>query len=220
MATSAVRTRTEKDRAQDDPLFGYLLADNPQLLEAADLIWDQPIDLTPCRASTNIVFLDACGSLTRPAPKLQGFVGSVIYRPINAILSTMLDELYIADRRTNETLSELRRTVAGFAQLGPNWDGEHAESVSAETLATAERVVEHIAIVLERKSTSARPSVRAFPDGSIFFKWIQGQKELAITILDRTIEAQRWQPLEAFRSQGLWQISLDDISEQVEWVLT
>jgi hypothetical protein len=219
MATSASRTRTEKDRAQDDPFFGYLLADNPRLLEAVNLTGKQPGGWTSYRAATKEIFADTCNLLIECSH--PGVVGSIVYRPVNAnIQCTTLDELYISDGRMNENLSELRRKIASFAQLGPNWDGENAEPISAESVDTAEHVVERIAIVLERRTAYAHPSVRAFPDGSIFFKWIQGQKELAITVLGQAIEAQRWQPLQAFCSQGLWQISLDEISEQVEWVLT
>jgi hypothetical protein len=120
----------------------------------------------------------------------------------------------------NAAVSYLRRKVTAFSVLPPNWDAEGAEAVSATTITTARQIIERIAIVLERIKASTAPSVMAFPDGSIFFKWIQGQKELTLTALGTEIEVQRWEPLDAYHSLGLWNVTIDDVLENVEWVLT
>src|SRR5208337_2036958 len=145
---------------------------------------------------------------------------SVIYQCYAQAYKCAVEDLDVPQLRTAEAVSDLRRKVGGFATLAADWDREGAEPVSVETIDTSLQVIEHIAIVLERKNTVSTPSVRPFPDGSVFFKWIHGQKELAITVEGRRVEAQRWEPLNAFHSQGLWEISADGTSEHVDWVLT
>jgi hypothetical protein len=118
------------------------------------------------------------------------------------------------------TVAALRAKVAALAQLKKNWDGEDGEPVSAETLATTTKVLEHISLVLSRKNILSSPSIRPFPDGSVFFKWVQGQRELTITIHGQNVDVQRWEPLDSYESQGLWEVSVDDTPEHIEWVLT
>lgn len=210
--------RTDEEGVEDAPLFGFLLAKNPQLLEGIRI--EQPSMLyEQSYTSTNPAFeypplLAGCSIPSHNVMK------AIVYQPLSSAGLAALDKMYMAERRTAATLSDLRRKVATFAHLGANWDGEGAEAPSPQTVASGEQVIERIAIILERRDTSAEPSVLPFPDGSIFFKLIQGQKELAITVLGRTVEAQRWHPLDAFHSQGLWQIQVDDVREHIEWVLT
>jgi hypothetical protein len=120
----------------------------------------------------------------------------------------------------SKTVAELHAKAAALAQLKKNWDGEDAEPVSTETLATTTRVLEHIFLMLSRKNSLSSPSIRPFPDGSVFFKWVQGQRELTMTVRGQSVDVQRWEPLDSYESQGLWEISVDDTPEHIEWVLT
>jgi hypothetical protein len=117
-------------------------------------------------------------------------------------------------------VTNLRHKIESFSKFGANWDEEGAQAIPQTAIRSALRVVEHIAIVLQRKNTLSAPTVLPFPDGSIVFKWIHGSKELNITVEVNNVIAQHWQPLNAYHSLGLWSISVDDTSEQVEWVLT
>jgi hypothetical protein len=222
----ALATRRTKDReqTQDDPLFGFLLAGSSRYLEAVGFKIEEPLFPPQECASTisGIYVVPQHGTFARYIAADEGIGGmirAVVYQP-NFAASVGLDELAYNTFRTNAYMSDLRRKVAGFAQLSQNWDREGAEPISRETISTALQIIEHIAIVLERKNTSSLPSVRPFPDGSVFFKWICGQKELAITVEGRNLEVQRWEPLDAFQSQGLWEIPVDATAEHVEWVLT
>ncbi|HTC95721.1 MAG TPA: hypothetical protein VK699_19925 [Terriglobales bacterium] len=197
------RTRDKEHTTRDDSLYGFIYA--APFGETVRYVDSVPAK--QCEHST-AVFLHR-------APE----VFSVVYRPYTRV-STALDDLVLGERRVPAIVFDLRRKVTGFARLATNWDNDGAEAVSRQTVATAEQLIEHVALVLERKNTSTSPCVRPFPDGSVFFKWIQGQKELAVTVLGRHVEVQRWEPLDTFRSQGLWQISIDDVSEHIEWVLT
>jgi len=120
----------------------------------------------------------------------------------------------------SKNVAELCAKVAELAQLKKNWDGEDGEPVSAETLVATSRVLQHVFLMLSRKNALSSPSVRPFPDGSVFFKWVQGQRELTITIQGQSVDVQRWEPLDSYESQGLWEVSVDDTPEHIEWVLT
>jgi hypothetical protein len=148
-------------------------------------------------------------------PQSQSCIAkAVVYQPIvHALHAGSLSSSMMG-------VAALRRQIATFAKLGPNWDDEGARPIAPETLRRASKVVEHIAIVLERKNTESFPAVLPFPDGSVFFKWVHGSKELNITVDSDGVTAQHWQPLDAYHSLGLWPISVDDTSEHVEWVLT
>jgi hypothetical protein len=207
----------------EGPLFGFLLAGSTPYTEAVGFKIEQPpFPPRECASTLEGVYAapqhDTLGCyLTDEAT--GGTIRAIVYQPTSA--GSLVFGGWTSDsHRINANLPDLRRRVSGFPELPRNWDGEGAEPVSGETVATTLQVLERIAIVLERKNTSSLPSVRPFPDGSVFFKWICGQKELAITIEGTNVEVQRWEPLDAFQSQGLWEISVDATAEHVEWVLT
>jgi hypothetical protein len=245
MPTEKWKTR-DKERSLDDPFFGYLFGGATQIPGLAGLRTNESypgpqqdakiFETFVATSDAGIDFLDVashCAYQTKSLDQLleaqvtlgskatigSGIVSSVVYQPFVGALS-FVDELGLNERQTAAISSDLRSRVMGFSMLVPNWDGEGAEPISLETISTALHVIEHIAILLQRKNTSSKPSVRPFPDGSIFLKWIQGQKELAITVRGREIEGQHWEPLDSFQSQGLWEISVGDIPEHIEWVLT
>jgi hypothetical protein len=209
---------TDDKGVVDTPLFGLFLANIPQFNEWPGM--ERPRTLNETRYTSTYSIFECSPLLTGHLICNPNNIGVIVYQPQIAAGPVTLDVVSIVKRPSAATLAGLRRKIASLAHLGANWDGEGGEAPSPDTVGTAEQVTERIAIILERRDTSAEPSVLPFPDGSIFFKLIQGQKELAITILGRTIEAQRWQPLDAFRSEGLWDISVDDIGEHIEWVLT
>lgn len=211
---------TDRDRP-DDAVFGMLFGNSNLFPEVSAVRVGNAVDIGQYLPNvlTTIVMRPAAGAtvdyFARPDTSM-----SVIYQRYAQAYNCSAEDLVSTQARTAEMVSELRRKVSGMAQLSANWDGEGALAVSVETVDTSFSVIEHIAIVLERKNTNSIPTVRPFPDGSIFFKWIRGQKELAITVNGRDVEAQRWEPLDSFHSQGLWEISVDATSEQVDWVLT
>jgi hypothetical protein len=211
MATTA--SRAKKERAADDPFFGYLLSENTQLLEAVGIKpKSEAVDLTEGWGSTKVYFPQSNGAAYS--------ANAMVYYPQSISGFTMLDQLTSIESGAAVGAADLRRRVASFSKLEANWDDEGARPVSQETIRHALQIVEHVAVVLERKNTASSPSVSAFPDGSIFFKWVHGPKELNITVDGRNVAAQHWQPLDSYRSLGMWPISVDDTSEHVEWVLT
>jgi hypothetical protein len=222
MALTTLSTE-DPERKPEGPLFGFLLAGYTPYTEAVGFKIEHPIFPPKERANTlaGIYVPPQHQSLSYYSvdETSGGVIRAIVYQPTSTA-SQVFGNWTRDTSRTMANLSDLRRRVSEFSQLPRNWDREGAEPVSYETAATALQILERIAIVLERKNTSSFPSVRAFPDGSVFFKWIRGQKELAITVEGTNIEVQRWEPLDAFQSQGLWEISVDATAEHVEWVLT
>ena len=213
-AMATVARRAKKERAADDPFFGFLLSENTELLEAVGL---KPrsgaFDLVEGQASTRVDFRQINNAITYLATP-------VVYHPQPTTEFTMLEQITNLENGATAGTADLRRKIAAFSKLGTNWDDEGAQPISEETIRRSLQVVEHIAVVLERKNTASFPSVLPFPDGSVFFKWVHGRKELNITVVGNNVAAQHWQPLDAYHSLGLWPISVDDTSEHVEWVLT
>lgn len=221
MAMNTPRWLT-KDREQaEESVFGVLFGSQNLFPEVSGVCIGNPRSVAQYLPNvlTTIVLNAGLGESIEYVPPGE-ISRSVIYQPCAQSYKCAVEDMLFAEPRTREMISELRRRVNGFAALSANWDGERADPISAETVSTSLRVIEHIAIVLERKNTNSAPLVRPFPDGSIFFKWIRGQKELAITVDGWGVEVQRWEPLNAFHSQGLWEISVDATSEHVDWVLT
>jgi|SRR5208282_5526560 len=213
--TTAVR-RVKEERAADDPFFGYMLANNSDLLEAVGLKLKVEGSESNEAASTLVYFpLDASGIVTNLVAT------SMVYRPIRTTTEfTLLGQVTNLEGGAAASVADLRHKIESFSKFGANWDEEGAQPIPQTAIRSALRVVEHIAIVLQRKNTLSAPAVLPFPDGSIVFKWTHGSKELNITVEANNVTAQHWQPLNAYHSLGLWPISVDDTSEQVEWVLT
>jgi hypothetical protein len=220
----ALTTRQTQRRWQncDDPRFGFLMAGCDYFESVGTKIEEPAFPPKECAGTFTAVYVAPQHGTLSPFITRRGAGGlirSVVYQPTSAT-PVLLEEFVYSALRSNANTSALRRKVSGFSHLPHNWDGEGAEPTSEDTINTSMRVVEQIAVVLERKNTSSLPSVRPFPDGSVFFRLICGQKELAITVENRNVEVQRWQPLDAFQSQGLWEISVDAIPEHVDWALT
>lgn len=209
------KTITRSSEGKDDTAFTYLLTNPVPVPELTGLVVKQ----VNSPATTEYKALTLCDVLGVPrvAPD-NAYIASVTCR-VRTYSGAALDQISAAETRTTVIIGDLRRKILGFAAFVRNWDGEAAEAISITSITTSLRLLDHIGIVLSRRNVSSSPSVQPHPDGSIFFKWIQGQKELAITVLDKHLEAQRWHPLDAYRSDGLWEISVDDAAEFIEWVL-
>jgi hypothetical protein len=220
MSLTTIRTE-DAEHEREGPLFGFLLGGPTQYTEALGRKIELP-SFPPRECASTIAGIYGTTHYTlgyQLTEERGGLIRAIVYQPTSAG-SLVFGGWSQEASRTNTSIADLRRKVSGFAQLPRNWDGEGAEPVSGETVAATLQILERIAIVLERKNTSSLPSVRPFPDGSVFFKWICGQKELTLTVDGQSIEVQRWEPLNAFQSQGLWEISVDATTEHVEWVLT
>ena len=112
-----------------------------------------------------ITFTKNLDSDTPHLPELRPFVGhrvEIVVRDSEP--SPELDEARIA------LLKTLRETWQRCQQ--PNWDGEGAEAVSAETHEVARRLLQSL------PNDMPLPSVSPEPDGQLNFEWYQAPRRL------------------------------------------
>ncbi len=140
-------------------------------------------------------------------------IGTEELTPVEAVDSQALAHVVVS--RINSLKAQLRK----LRGLSPGWDGEHAPRFSSETIETAEQI---IGIILSRSLsclTAPKAVVGPLPDGSARFELTHKNKELFLTVSDKNVEVQRWQPLDAVDSQGLWETDARGTQEYLEWLL-
>jgi len=215
MRPAAARSLT-MDKDKDEALYSVLFGECALAPELGIWVKDPGVIVINNTATVTVVNVGVGGGSIlmhqELAPNLYARARCIGNTPTDAVESALKGEA--------KTVATLRQRLAGFTKLEENWDAEGGQAISAETITTAERLLEHIELILSRKNILSSPSVRPSPDGSVTFKWIQGQKELDLMVTGQAVEAQRWHPLESYESEGLWEISVDDTPEQIEWVLT
>ena len=98
-------------------------------------------------------------------PELRPFVGHRV-------------EIVIRDSEPTPTLDAARQTLLATLQetcqqcQRPQWDGEDADAVSAETHDVARRLLESL------PSDIPLPTISAEPDGQLNFEWYQAPRRL------------------------------------------
>lgn len=129
-----------------------------------------------------------------------------------------VDAAVLAQRvviQEHSLLTQLRR----LRKLEDGWDGETAVRISEATGNTAEALIGQLLQV--SLSSLAIPNARLGPlsDGSLRFECTYSNKELFLTIADKTIEAQKWQPLDSVESLGYWETNVQGVREYLEWLV-
>ena len=104
-------------------------------------------------------------SETLHLPELRPFVG----HRVEIVVRGSEPSKELDDART-ELLKTLRETWQRCQQ--PNWDGEGAEAISAETHEVARRLLESL------PSDAPLPCLSAEPDGQLNFEWYQAPRRL------------------------------------------
>ena len=167
--------------------------------------------------------------------------------------------------------SFLKSELERISRFGDNWDGEGAERISEESVATAlsllnaaKDVTRKVAeqnepfrwqistfgepeitksLTTLRYSLDLEPStatqlmrdawsaIRArifaesvpglYPtvEGGVTLKWIHRGKELQCTALGSSIEVIRWKSSDAYDSDGLWDLNVEQTREHFEWLM-
>lgn len=117
-----------------------------------------------------------------------------------------------------EIVSPLRRRLWALRQLEEDWDEDGAAGFNDETLTTAHQVLDRIALLTLGTRTEVRPQLVPMPDGTVIFRWINDDRELAITVDNMAVQVQRWTPLESYEAEGHWETSGSEIGEHLEWL--
>lgn len=115
----------------------------------------------------------------------------------------------------------LKLELLRIAQLPGNWDSENAEAVAPGTVVTASRLLDLCRGVSRSLPNAIRstPILLASPEGSIVIKWINGNRELKCIVTDDVVEVLRWSPLDAYESEGMWEVAAEGVLEHIEWLL-
>lgn len=104
-----------------------------------------------------------------------------------------------------------------FQQWLPNWNEAGAAAFAAETLDTAREVLQKLWDFSVGHDIDSKPNIAPLEDGSVRFEWTNRDKELFLTVLGRSIEAQRWHPLKSVESETYHVISPLAIEKELEW---
>lgn len=107
-----------------------------------------------------------------------------------------------------------------ISTLESNWDNEGADAISHTA-----KIKMTILLSLARKAAESATSECSLPtvypsvDGSVILKWIRAGKELKCTVLEDEVEVVRWQSSDAYESDGLWVLPVENVAEHFEWLL-
>jgi hypothetical protein len=128
----------------------------------------------------------------------------------------------VTERKSSVAWDRLNLELMRAASLQPNWDGEGAEPIPPNAVTTASillSIAKNSTEQLAGGSTPSLPSLFPSVDGGITLKWIRGTKELKCTVFGNTVEVVRWRSLDAYESEGLWEVPVQEVGEHVEWLL-
>jgi hypothetical protein len=137
----------------------------------------------------------------------------VVHRDYEAIVigePTQLSPLHWAAR--------LRSELIAFSHKKDNWDSDGAKAAISETLKNANRMLEALISFAIKGGLKTYPTLVLLPDGAIRFEWVNKDKELFLTVLADTIEAQRWHPLSAIESEYFENISFKELYGEMAWL--
>lgn len=105
-----------------------------------------------------------------------------------------------------------------FQEWQPSWNEAGAKVFNPDTVDRAREVLQNIWDFSVRREVRTKPNIVPLEDGSVRFEWVHGDKELFLTILDKSIEAQRWHPLATVESETYGVISPSDVQHELEWL--
>jgi hypothetical protein len=111
--------------------------------------------------------------------------------------------------------AQLRR----LRKLQAGWDGDAAPVISDETGGAAEEIIKQLQRVALSHLAILKTRLGPLPDGSLRFECTESNKELFVTVSNKAIEVQAWQPLDAVESVGYWETDAAGVMEHLEWLV-
>jgi hypothetical protein len=110
------------------------------------------------------------------------------------------------------------RQIEELGDLVQGWDDEGALSFAPDTLHSAIKVLVRASEFCGISGIRTRPTIVPLPDGSVRFEWVNHDKELFLTVLQGTVEAQRWHPFNSIQSLNYTQLRPEQIIAELEWL--
>ncbi len=111
--------------------------------------------------------------------------------------------------------AQLRR----LRKLQSGWDGDSAPGIAEGTGDTAEEVIKQLHGITLSHLAIPTTHLAPVPDGNLRFEITHANKELFLTISNKVIEIQAWQPLDAVESFGYWKTDAAGVREHLEWLV-
>jgi len=115
-------------------------------------------------------------------------------------------------------LSSARKKISEFEKLCEGWDDEGALAISSDTIRNSRSVLRTMSTFLQSSGIRTFPALVPLPDGSVRFEWVNGDRELFLTVLHGNIEAQKWQPLGSVQSLSYAQMPPEKLPAELEWL--
>jgi hypothetical protein len=117
-------------------------------------------------------------------------------------------------------LASAKRRISEFEKLNEGWDDEGALGFSPDTIRNARAILKTISAFLQASGIRSFPAMVPLPDGSIRFEWINGDRELFLTILHGDIEVQKWHPRDNIHSIDYAEVPVGGVGPALEWLTT
>jgi hypothetical protein len=134
---------------------------------------------------------------------------------------TMVEPVDAAKLAQRAVLQEhsLSAQLRRLSKLEAGWDGDTAPAISEETRDTAEEIIKQVQRVALSQLVILKTRLGPLPDGSLRFECTESNKELFVTVSNKAVEVQAWQPLNAVESVGYWETDTAGVMEHLEWLV-
>lgn len=129
-----------------------------------------------------------------------------------------VDPAMLAQRAVLQECS-LSAQLRRLRKLQTGWDGDAAPVISDETGSTAEKVIKQVHHAALSHLVVPTVHLGPLPDGTLRFECRHSNRELFLTISDKDIQIQAWQPLDAVESIGYWETDTAGVMEHLEWLV-
>jgi hypothetical protein len=129
-----------------------------------------------------------------------------------------MDPTRLAQRAVIQECS-LSAQLRRLRKLRAGWDGDAAPVIPDEIGGTAEEVIKQVHHAVLSHLVVAVVHLGPLPDGTLRFECRHSNKELFLTITDKDIEIQAWQPLDAVEAIGYWRTDAAGVGEHLEWLV-
>jgi hypothetical protein len=154
------------------------------------------------------------GNVLYANPEAMTLMGNVqqitMVEPVDS--AKLAQHIVLQEYSLSAQLRRLRKLQAG-------WDGDVAPGISDVTGNMAEEVIQEVQRVTLSRLATLTTHLAPLPDGSLRFECTHSNKELFITISDKAVEIQAWQPLDAVESFGYWKTDAAGAREHLEWLV-
>jgi hypothetical protein len=129
-----------------------------------------------------------------------------------------IDPAKLAQRAVLQECS-LSAQLRRLRKLPAGWDGDVAPVISEATGSTAEEVIKEVHHAALSGLVVPAVHLGPLPDGTLRFECTYSNKELFLTISNKDIQIQAWQPLDAVESMGYWETDTAGVMGHLEWLV-